>query len=216
MQFFLSLYTSFLVQGVGNSSYSIGQSQSIVCSYGVCNCLLQKLQSVRRERGCRLVTCTRKYDHVTCTTAERSTLTPCSSTQKVQDTSFNFYVSLILRHHIFKIYSLVIVPYIHFGRHPRLFRANYNLMTYGARAFTVSAPELWKHLHIGITSCQNLDMFKSKLKTFLLPKCLTAKLLFLLCIMQLIFHVPHCKAHRALLYARYKLVFLLSLQFYSF
>ena len=55
----------------------------------------------------------------------------------------------------------------------RLSRANYNLMTYGAKAFAVSAPaELWNHLPIDITSCHNLEMFESKLMTLLYAKIL--------------------------------------------
>ena len=44
---------------------------------------------------------------------------------------------------------------------------SFNLKTYGSRAFSVSAPELWKNLPENIRSCENLSLFKNKLKTHL-------------------------------------------------
>ena len=49
----------------------------------------------------------------------------------------------------------------------RLCHVNYNLKSYGSRAFAVSAPELWNKLPIDIRSCDNLNLFKRKLKTHL-------------------------------------------------
>ena len=45
---------------------------------------------------------------------------------------------------------------------------SFNLKTYGSRAFSVSAPELWNKLPDDIRSCENLSLFKHKLKTYLL------------------------------------------------
>ena len=45
--------------------------------------------------------------------------------------------------------------------------ASFNLKTYGSRAFSVSAPELWNKLPDGVRSCENLSLFKRKLKTYL-------------------------------------------------
>ena len=47
----------------------------------------------------------------------------------------------------------------------RLTPVNFNLKSYGYRAFTVSAPELWNKLPDDIRSCDNLNLFKRKLKT---------------------------------------------------
>ena len=49
----------------------------------------------------------------------------------------------------------------------RLCHVNYNLKSYGSRAFAVSASELWNKLPIDIRSCDNLYLFKRKLKTHL-------------------------------------------------
>ena len=44
---------------------------------------------------------------------------------------------------------------------------SFNLKTYGSRAFSISAPELWNKLPNDIHSCENLSLFKHKLKTYL-------------------------------------------------
>ena len=46
-----------------------------------------------------------------------------------------------------------------------LARTDYNMRTYGARAFAISATELWNQLSDDIKSIANLTTFKSKLKT---------------------------------------------------
>ena len=45
-------------------------------------------------------------------------------------------------------------------------RSDYNMKTYGARAFAISTPELWNQLPDDIRSIDNLTTFKSKLKTY--------------------------------------------------
>ena len=44
---------------------------------------------------------------------------------------------------------------------------SYNLKTYGLRAFSVIAPQLWNELPMAIRSIDNINIFKSKLPTFL-------------------------------------------------
>ena len=44
---------------------------------------------------------------------------------------------------------------------------SFNLKTYGSRAFSVSAPELWNKLPNDIRSCENLNLFKHTIKTYL-------------------------------------------------
>ena len=44
---------------------------------------------------------------------------------------------------------------------------SFNLKTYGSRAFSVSAPELWNILPDDIRSCENLRFLKHKLNTYL-------------------------------------------------
>ena len=46
----------------------------------------------------------------------------------------------------------------------------YNLKTYGFRAFSVIAPILLNHLPVGIRLIDDVNIFKSKLKTFFLNK----------------------------------------------
>ena len=46
-------------------------------------------------------------------------------------------------------------------------QVRFNLQSYGAKSFTISAPMLWNNLPLDLRSCSNLDIFKSKLKTYL-------------------------------------------------
>jgi hypothetical protein len=46
-------------------------------------------------------------------------------------------------------------------------QVRFNFQSYGAKSFTISAPMLWNNLPLDLRSCSNLDIFKSKLKTYL-------------------------------------------------
>ena len=52
----------------------------------------------------------------------------------------------------------------------RLVIKPYNLKTYGLRTFSVIAPILWNDLPIDIRSINDVNKFKSKLKTFLFKR----------------------------------------------
>ena len=52
----------------------------------------------------------------------------------------------------------------------QLNRLNYNLKSYGSRAFAVAAPVLWNTLPVNIRSCDTLQTFKSNLKTYLFKR----------------------------------------------
>ena len=54
--------------------------------------------------------------------------------------------------------------------HLRLEEPNFNMKTYGQRAFSVAAPRLWNKLPFEIRACSDVNLFKSKLKTFLSKK----------------------------------------------
>ena len=54
--------------------------------------------------------------------------------------------------------------------HLRLEEPNFNMKTYGQRAFSVAAPRLWNKLPFEIRACSDVNLFKSKLKTFLFKK----------------------------------------------
>ena len=47
---------------------------------------------------------------------------------------------------------------------------NFNIKTYGQRAFSVAAPRLWNKLPFEIRACSGVNLFKSKLKTCLCKK----------------------------------------------
>jgi len=49
-----------------------------------------------------------------------------------------------------------------------LVKPYFNLNSYGKRAFSVAAAELWNNLPEDIKSANSIDDFKRKLKTFLL------------------------------------------------
>ena len=54
--------------------------------------------------------------------------------------------------------------------HLRLEEPNFNMKTYGQQAFSVAAPRLWNKLPFEIRACSDVNLFKSKLKTFLFKK----------------------------------------------
>ena len=45
------------------------------------------------------------------------------------------------------------------------------LKTYGERSFSIAAPKLWNKLPLDVRQSGSVDLFKSKLKTFLFKKC---------------------------------------------
>ena len=46
--------------------------------------------------------------------------------------------------------------------HLRLEEPNFNMKTYGQRAFSVGAPRLWNKLPFEIRACSDVNLFKSK------------------------------------------------------
>ena len=54
--------------------------------------------------------------------------------------------------------------------HLRLEEQNCNMKTYGQRAFSVAAPRLWNKLPFEIRACSDVNLFKSKVKTFLFKR----------------------------------------------
>ena len=48
-----------------------------------------------------------------------------------------------------------------------LVQADYNLKTYGYRAFSHVAPKIWNSMPVSLHTCCELSAFKSKIKTFL-------------------------------------------------
>ena len=57
------------------------------------------------------------------------------------------------------------------GDHLRLEEPNFNIKTYGQRAFSIGASRLWNKLPFEtVRACSDVNHFKSKLKTFLFKK----------------------------------------------
>ena len=138
--------------------------------YNVPKCTLKKLQSVQNAAA-RLITCSRKYDHITPILKELHWL-PISERIKFKIMLLTFKAL----HQQSPVYIQDLVAYYQPSRILRsshlllLNPTNFHLKTYGSRAFAVSAPELWNSLPVSIRSCDNLSSFKSKLKTHLFKK----------------------------------------------
>ena len=88
-----------------------------------------------------------------------------------------------------------------------LARTDYNMKTYGARAFAISAPGLWNQLPDDIKSIDNLTNFKSKLRPIVLISLskINFYLNFILFIYLFLFLLPceYCVKRIELLYMRY-------------
>ena len=54
--------------------------------------------------------------------------------------------------------------------HLRHEEPNFNMKTYGQQAFSIAAPRLWNKFSFEIRACSDVNLFKSKLKTFLFKK----------------------------------------------
>ena len=138
--------------------------------YNVPKCTLKKLQPVQNAAA-RLITCSRKYDHITSTLKELHWF-PVSERIK-------FKIMLLTFKALHQQSPVCIQDLVKYYQPSRILRSshllllnptNFNLKSYGSRAFAVSAPELWNSLPVFIRSCDNSSSFKSKLKTHLFKK----------------------------------------------
>ena len=135
--------------------------------YGLPKGLIQKLQRVQNATA-RLVTCTRKYEHITPVLCElhwlpveqRVVFKVLLLTFKAQHGLAPAYLSDILEH--YKPARCLRSSSGHLLRVPTS-----NLRSYGDRAFSVAAPSLWNKLPSDVRSCESLSTFKNKLKTHL-------------------------------------------------
>ena len=130
--------------------------------------VIKKLQSVQNAAA-RLITGSRKYDHITPILFELHWL-PVSERIK-------FKIILLTHKALHQQSPIYIQDLIRRYTTSRTLRSSsdafrlchvyHNLKSYGSRAFAVSAPELWDKLPIDIRNCDNLNVFKRKLKTHL-------------------------------------------------
>ena len=140
----------------GNSSY-----------YGLPKRLIQKLQSVQNSAA-RLVNLSKRYDHISPILRELHWLPV--------EQRINFKIILLTfkcLHDMAPLYLKELVkPYepkrtLRSSSKNLVDTTNFNLRTYGFRAFSVSAPTLWNALPDRIRNCNNIGIFKKLLKTHL-------------------------------------------------
>ena len=136
--------------------------------YNVPKYVIKKLQSVQNAAA-RLITGSRKYDHITpilfelhwLPVSERIKFKIILLTHKALHQQSPIYIQdLIRRYTTSRTLRSSSDTF-------RLCHVSHNLKSYGSRAFAVSAPELWNKLPIDIRNCDNLNVFKRKLKTHL-------------------------------------------------
>ena len=134
-----------------------------------CNPQASSSQRSVQNAAARLITGSRKYDHITpilfelhwLPVSERIKFKIILLTYKALHQQSPIYIQdLIRRYTTSRTLQSSSDAF-------RLCHVNHNLKSYGSRAFAVSAPELWNKLPIDIRNCDNLNVFKRKLKTHL-------------------------------------------------
>ena len=130
--------------------------------YGLPKKLTKKLQAVQNTAA-RLVTNTRKHDHITPVMKELHWL-PVD--QRI------IYKILLLTYkcHLAPEYLMELLTWkpshgLRSDNKLLLIVPKSRLATYGERAFSVAAPKLWNPLPLHIKQSQSLDIFKCRLKT---------------------------------------------------
>ena len=135
--------------------------------YGLPKYTIQKLQNVQNAAA-RVIARLRKHDHITPTLIELHWL-PI-------DKRIEFKILLITftaLNNTAPIYiSDLVEPYrparpLRSSKLSRLKPVAFNLKNYGYRAFSVAAPQLWNAIPEDIKSSSSVEIFKSRLKTFL-------------------------------------------------
>ena len=148
--------------------------------YNVPKCTLKKLQSVQNAAA-RLITCSRKYDHITPILKELHWL-PISERIK-------FKIMLLTFKALHQKSPVYIQDLVAYYQPPRILRSsnllllnptNFHLKTDGSRAFAVSAPELWNSLLVSIRSYDNLSSFNLNSKLICLRKLIILSDFYLL------------------------------------
>ena len=135
--------------------------------YGVNSYLLDKLQHVQNAAA-RLITRTRKYDHITPVLRNLHWL----PIRKRIDFKILLLVFKALQQKAPKYIQDLISWYkpsknLRSSNDMRLETMKSNLVTCGDRAFSIAAPKLWNDLPTDIKTSKTISTFKSKLKTYL-------------------------------------------------
>ena len=135
--------------------------------YGLPKRLLGQLQSVQNTAA-RIVTLTRKYDHIT-PVMYRLHWLPIQY-------RINFKIMLLVYKALNGMTPQYITDLLSLRLNIRTLRSSSQeyltvpvtkLKTYGDRAFSAAAPKLWNQLPIELRKSASVELFKKKLKTFL-------------------------------------------------
>ena len=135
--------------------------------FGLPKCLINRLQLVHNTAA-RVVTCTRKYDHIT-PALKRLSWLPVSHhiifkilllTYKSLNGLAPCYFSVLLNGRCYArtlrscAQELLTVP-------------RSRAVKYGDRAFSIVGPKLWNELPLSLRKAKSVDVFKSQLKAYL-------------------------------------------------
>jgi hypothetical protein len=135
--------------------------------HGLPKNLLNKLQLVQNTAA-RIVTLTRKHDHIT-PTLNRLHWLPVEQ-------PIIFKLLLLVYKGLNGLAPSYISELLHYRTYKRSLRSSNQglldvpyskLKTYGDRSFSVAAPKLWNILPTDIKQAKNVNIFKNKLKTHL-------------------------------------------------
>ena len=135
--------------------------------YGLPAYQLAKLQ-VLQNTAARVVSLTRKYDHIT----------PVLESLHWLPVKFRIVFKVLLL--VYKALNGMAPPYLSdmlcYRSYSRSLRSasqkllvvhRTNMKTYGDRAFSIAGPKLWNQLPLSIRELSSIDSFKKSLKTYL-------------------------------------------------
>ena len=140
---------------------------------------LKKLQYVQNTAA-RIITRTRKFDHITPVLADLHWL-PVSY-------RIVFKILLLAFKSLNNLSPSYLADRLSYQSHSRNLRSSSRQLleqprsftkTYGDRAFSVFAPKLWNSLPLDLRKSPSLTSFKKGLKTYLFRKFLDSRTLFL-------------------------------------
>ena len=132
--------------------------------------LLQKLQYVQNSAA-RLIMGTNKRDHIRPVLKKLHWL-PIDNriVFKILLLTFKARAKLALQYIQDLINDYTPQRNLRSGSKCLLETPNYNLASYGKRAFSVAAPRLWNSLPMELKTSTSIDIFKKKLKTYLFKR----------------------------------------------
>ena len=142
-------------------SSKLDYCNSIMCQLP--DTLISRLQGVQNTAS-RLVTKTSKFDHIT---PKQLHWLPVKYriTFKILPLTYRGLNGMAPQYIQDLLHQYEPARSLHSAGTLRLDQPDYTLETYGARAFSVVAPQLWNKLPLNIRRSGNLDIFKNKLKT---------------------------------------------------